>query len=72
MVFENFNVKPPSGETASFVCINVIDEQGLPGNILVVVFLWTRTDVQSFRFLQFNGAVNSLSLVTTCNLMCLI
>ena len=31
MLFENFNVKPPSGQSPSFVCINVVNEKGLSG-----------------------------------------
>ncbi len=31
MTFENIDVSPPVAQEASFVCINVIGESGLPG-----------------------------------------
>lgn len=31
MAFQNFNVKPPSGQSPKFICQNVINETGLPG-----------------------------------------
>ena len=31
MMFENFAVQPPSGQTPRFKCANVVSEEGLPG-----------------------------------------
>ena len=31
MLFKNIDIAPPSGQEASYVCKNVINEEGLPG-----------------------------------------
>ena len=33
MYFKNINVSPPSGSAPSYVCINVVNESGLPGKL---------------------------------------
>lgn len=36
--FKQFQIHPPEGETPQFVCINVIDEQGLPGMLHTMLY----------------------------------
>lgn len=31
MRFSEFNVAPPASTTAKFICVNVVSEEGLPG-----------------------------------------